>query len=351
MDVTSPEWIMRFQRHHILFIFIIGVSLSIIVFQCNLSEKNIPRGNNQSVASILTEACNALVEGKKTLVHENLLQTSFGQSSCSDYVIQNHYITRSLSAEEAMFPLAYVIVLHKQFETFERLFRTIYMPQNVYCVHVDKKASTDFKRKVEKLLGCFPNAFVASKTELVVYAGISRLQADLNCIQDLVKSKVQWKYLLNTCGQDFPLKTNKEIVRYLKGFKGKNITPGILPPPHIIQRTKYVHREQAYSLFSFMLWTFVKKTPPPHDLTIYFGTAYVALSREFADFILKDQRAIDFLEWSKDTYSPDEHFWVSLNRIPGMIHFFLNCYACSGVPVRVCDEKVNSCSFYLGFSV
>ncbi|XP_066480555.1 N-acetyllactosaminide beta-1,6-N-acetylglucosaminyl-transferase-like [Tiliqua scincoides] len=313
---------MNFQRHRIVFCFITGVMLSIIVLQCSLSVKNSPIGYNQSVASILTEACSALIEGKKTLVHKNLLQTSFGQSSCSDYVTQNHYVTRPLSAEEAMYPLAYIIVLHKQFETFERLFRAIYMPQNVYCVHVDKKAPNEFKRKVEKLLGCFPNAFLASKTELVVYAGISRLQADLNCIQDLVKSKVPWKYLLNTCGQDFPLKTNKEIVRYLKRFKGKNITPGVLPPPQIIQRTKYVHREQVYSFFSFMLGSFVRKTPPPHDLTVYFGTAYVALSREFANFVLKDQRAIDFLEWSKDTYSPDEHFWVSLNRISGMIHFF-----------------------------
>lgn len=282
-------------------------------------EKNHPRRYNQMTASILAEACNALIEGKTTLVHENLLQTSFGQSSCSDYVAQNHYVTSPLSAEEATFPLAYIIVLHKQFETFERLFRAIYMPQNVYCIHVDKKAPTEFKQKVEKLLGCFPNTFFASETEQVVYAGISRLQADLNCMKDLMKSKVSWKYLLNTCGQDFPLKTNKEIVRYLKEFKGKNITPGILPPPHILRRTKYVHREQVYSFFSFMLGTFVRKTPPPHDLTIYFGSAYVALSREFADFILQDQRAIDFLEWSKDTYSPDEHFWVSLNRMPGMM--------------------------------
>lgn len=31
-----------------------------------------------------------------------------------------------------------------------------------------------------------------------------------------------------------------------------------------------------------------------------------------------DQHALDLLSWSKDTYSPDEHFWVTLNRIPGV---------------------------------
>ncbi|EMP31651.1 N-acetyllactosaminide beta-1,6-N-acetylglucosaminyl-transferase, isoform C [Chelonia mydas] len=242
---------------------------------------------------------------------------SFGRTSCTKYLIHNHYITSPLSAEEAAFPLAYIITLHKEFDTFERLFRAIYMPQNVYCIHVDRKATAKFKQDVEKLLNCFPNAFLASKMELVVYAGISRLQADLNCMKDLLESGVRWKYLLNTCGQDFPLKTNKEIVQYLKRFKGKNITPGRLPPAHIIRRTKYIHREQIYSFASFMLWTFVRKAPPPHNLIIYFGSAYIAVTRDFTEFVLRDQRAIDLLAWSKDTYSPDEHFWVTLNSIPG----------------------------------
>ncbi|XP_061447792.1 N-acetyllactosaminide beta-1,6-N-acetylglucosaminyl-transferase isoform X3 [Rhineura floridana] len=309
---------MNSQMRHILAFFIFGVFLSILFYIAKLSDENIPRRYNQSATSALAEMCRAITDGKKHLAPPNMLKTSFGKSSCSNYVIQSHYLTRPLSAEEAAFPLAYVITLHKEFDTFERLFRAIYMPQNVYCIHVDKKATNKFKRKVEQLLGCFRNAFLASESERVVYAGISRLQADLNCMKDLITSKVPWKYLLNTCGQDFPLRTNKEIVRYLKGFKGKNITPGVLPPPHIISRTKYIHREQVYSLFSFMLRTFVWKMPAPHNLTIYFGSAYVALSREFADFVLSDPHSLDLLEWSKDTYSPDEHFWVTLNRIPGV---------------------------------
>ena len=77
-----------------------------------------------------------------------------------------------------------------------------------------------------------------------------------------------------------------------------------------------MHLEQKYQLFSFMLWTWIRKMSPPHNLTIYFGSTYVALTREFTNFVLQDQRAIDLLGWSKDTYSPDEHFWVTLNRIP-----------------------------------
>ncbi|XP_074799271.1 N-acetyllactosaminide beta-1,6-N-acetylglucosaminyl-transferase-like [Natator depressus] len=302
-------------------VLVLSISVSLVLYTISSPEQKNLWKLNLSGSSILAEACNALIEEKAFFVQENTLKMSFGRTSCTKYLIHNHYITSPLSAEEAAFPLAYIITLHKEFDTFERLFRAIYMPQNVYCIHVDRKATAKFKQDVEKLLNCFPNAFLASKMELVVYAGISRLQADLNCMKDLLESGVRWKYLLNTCGQDFPLKTNKEIVQYLKRFKGKNITPGRLPPAHIIRRTKYIHREQIYSFASFMLWTFVRKAPPPHNLIIYFGSAYIAVTRDFTEFVLRDQRAIDLLAWSKDTYSPDEHFWVTLNSIPGMYDF------------------------------
>ncbi|XP_038626805.1 N-acetyllactosaminide beta-1,6-N-acetylglucosaminyl-transferase-like [Tachyglossus aculeatus] len=297
---------------------LLSVVIFVILYTGQLHLGSYQRLNISREHYILAQACNEALVGKRDSLWEMILKSPFGRVSCKEYLIKNHYITKPLSEEEAAFPLAYMMAIHKDFETFERLFRAIYMPQNVYCVHVDGKAPVEFKTAVEKLLDCFPNAFLASKLESVVYAGISRLQADLNCMRDLVASETQWKYLINTCGQDFPLKTNREIIQHLKGFKGKNITPGVLPPAHAVGRTRYVHREHISSEMSFMLKTQLLKTSPPHSMTIYFGSAYVAVTREFTNFVLQDPRAIDLLLWSKDTYSPDEHFWVTLNRIPGV---------------------------------
>lgn len=307
---------MNTLRYCFFAVLILSASLSFFFYAVNLhAEKSLKR-LNFSVSSTLAEACKALIEGKATFLKENTLKTSFRESSCTEYITQNHYITRALSAEEATFPIAYIMTLHKEFETFERLFRAVYMPQNIYCVHVDAKAPAPFRQAVGRLVGCFPNAFLASRAERVVYGGASRLRADLHCMRDLLASAVPWRYLLNTCGQDFPLKTNREIVRLLKGLGGKNVTPGVLPPPHIIARTKYVHREGAGHNASGLVTPRLRKAPPPHNMTIYFGSAYVAVTRPFVEFVLQDQRAIDLLAWSEDTYSPDEHFWVTLNRIP-----------------------------------
>uniref|UniRef100_A0A8C0N6J0 Glucosaminyl (N-acetyl) transferase 2 (I blood group) n=1 Tax=Canis lupus familiaris TaxID=9615 RepID=A0A8C0N6J0_CANLF len=301
------------------YLFIASVSCVVVFIVCYMlgpgGEQSFQKLNH-SEALMLTQVCTSFIKGKAPFPWRNKLMIH-QRTSCRDYLTRSHYITAPLSKEEADFALAYTMVIHHHFETFARLFRAIYMPQNVYCVHVDEKATAEFKDAVEQLLSCFPNAFLASRMEPVVYGGISRLQADLNCLKDLAASQVPWKYAINTCGQDFPLKTNKEIVRYLKGYRGKNITPGVLPPSHAISRTKYVHREHLGKELSYVIRTTALKPPPPHNLTIYFGSAYVALSREFTDFVLHDPRAVDLLQWSKDTFSPDEHFWVTLNRIPG----------------------------------
>ncbi|NXC75128.1 GNT2A transferase, partial [Anhinga anhinga] len=295
---------------------ILSVSLPFVFYALNLHAQKYFRRLNFVVSSTLAEACKALTEDKVPFLKENNLKTSFKGSSCTEYIMQNHYITRVLSAEEAAFPIAYIMTLHKEFETFERLFRAVYMPQNVYCIHVDAKAPAPFQEAVRRLVGCFPNAFLASRLERVVYGGASRLRADLHCMRDLLASAVPWRYLLNTCGQDFPLKTNREIVQLLKGFGGKNITPGVLPPPHITARTRYAACGSAFHGSASHLRPL--GVGPPGRCWAKAGSACGMWGHAAAAFVLRDQRAIDLLAWSEDTYSPDEHFWVTLNRIPGV---------------------------------
>ncbi|XP_051887322.1 beta-1,3-galactosyl-O-glycosyl-glycoprotein beta-1,6-N-acetylglucosaminyltransferase 7 [Pristis pectinata] len=243
--------------------------------------------------------------------------------NCSRIELERNFITSSLSEEEASYPLAYIITIHKEFEMFVKLIRAIYRPENVYCIHVDQKSPEDYQRKVKSLTGCFQNIFLASKMEYVVYGGFSRLQADINCMKDLVNSTVAWKAVINLCGQDFPIKTNREIIQYIKNkWNGKNITPGIQQPWYLKYRTEYRYKEEMKDGEAQIYQLNQKKTAPPLGLTIYFGTAYYVLTRQFVKFVLEDERAIALLEWSRDTYSPDEHYWVTLNRLkdaPNMI--------------------------------
>ncbi|KAM8947194.1 beta-1,3-galactosyl-O-glycosyl-glycoprotein beta-1,6-N-acetylglucosaminyltransferase 7-like [Pelodytes ibericus] len=275
------------------------------------------------------ELCSALFEGKyAALAVGNICQASLPKTkdqsticlqtatNCSTIIKDLNFITEPLSQEEANYSLAYIITIHKKLDMFVKLLRAIYTPQNVYCIHIDNKSPKDYSQAVIKLTSCFENIIISSKQETVVYAGFSRLQADINCMTDLVATNTKWKHVINLCGQDFPIQTNREIVQYLKAkWKGRNVTPGVIQPPHIKYRTSVRYREFIHEGKAYVYPTAEMKSNPPHNMTLYFGTAYYALTQGFVEFMLSDKRAKDLLEWSRDTYSPDEHYWVTLNRL------------------------------------
>ncbi|KAM6302857.1 beta-1,3-galactosyl-O-glycosyl-glycoprotein beta-1,6-N-acetylglucosaminyltransferase 3 [Podargus strigoides] len=232
---------------------------------------------------------------------------------CGGFRRSRRFIEFPLSREEAEFPIAYSMVIHDKIEMFERLLRSLYAPQNVYCVHVDGKAPAAFQAAVRAIAACFPNVFVASRLERVVYASWSRLQADLNCMRDLLRSPAPWRYVLNTCGTDFPIKTNAEIVRALQVLRGRNSMESERPSGAKRARWRYHHR-----VGTAVSRTATEKPPPPHGAPMFTGNAYIAATRAFVRHVLESPAARRFLEWAKDTYSPDEHVWATLNRMPGV---------------------------------
>ncbi|XP_063048186.1 beta-1,3-galactosyl-O-glycosyl-glycoprotein beta-1,6-N-acetylglucosaminyltransferase 3-like [Engraulis encrasicolus] len=272
------------------------------------------------------EACLAIIRGEvseedlRGQPAQNTLPESFylnATRDCGTFIADRGYYTSDLlfSDEERNFPIAYSMVIHEKIEMFERLLRAIYAPQNVYCVHVDRKSPAHFLKAVEGIASCFPNVFLASKQESVVYASWLRVQADLNCMDDLLASPVKWKYLLNTCEADLPLKTNLEMVWSLKTLNGKNNLESI--PPNRNKTARWLYH---YSINGsrMVVMRHIRKDPPPISTPMFVGSAYFVLSRAFVEHARTRSDVGAFLEWAKDTYSPDEHIWATLQRSPSM---------------------------------
>ncbi|XP_078087640.1 beta-1,3-galactosyl-O-glycosyl-glycoprotein beta-1,6-N-acetylglucosaminyltransferase 3-like [Mustelus asterias] len=233
-------------------------------------------------------------------------------SDCDTFIKTSKYITFPISDEELDFPIAYSIVVHYKIEMFERLLRAIYAPQNKYCVHVDSKAPKAFHSAVAAIASCFHNVFIASRIEQVTYGSWARVQADLNCMRDLVRSTTPWKYLINLCGQDFPLKTNGEIIQSLISANDQNIISSY--PPSAAKKRRWGHR---YRVGRKMTKTAeMKKTP--RNIRIFVGNTYIAVTRAFVNYVLSSIEIQQFFKWSEDTYSPDEHVWATIHRMRGV---------------------------------
>ncbi|CAD7973952.1 unnamed protein product [Amoebophrya sp. A120] len=180
------------------------------------------------------------------------LSTHTVKQQCFDWVKnRGYYLDSPFSEEEKQFPLAYILLVHKHIGQVERLLRAIWHRQNYYCVHVDIKADEEFRNQVRALVHCLNlaanyydpgrsttnfdakndlqelhqmehqkrNTFLASDPVGVYYVSWTRVEADMRCLQDL--RKFDYKYVLNLCGQDYPLKTNLQKVRDLKALNGR----------------------------------------------------------------------------------------------------------------------------------
>ncbi|XP_059156046.1 beta-1,3-galactosyl-O-glycosyl-glycoprotein beta-1,6-N-acetylglucosaminyltransferase-like [Physella acuta] len=204
------------------------------------------------------------------------------------------YIMSSLTLEEEEFPIAYTIMAYTHSEMVERLLRAIYRPQNYYCIHVDKKAPEKFYLAISAIVQCFPNVFLTSRRIDVVWGLFSVLEPELICMKELSRYK-KWKYFINLTGQMFPLKTNYQIVKILKAFRGANSINGTI---------KYVYEERWMG------------KAPPMGIRLLKGSLHIAANRDFVNYVLYNDTAKKFLEWTKDTEIPDETFFSSLNYNP-----------------------------------
>ncbi|XP_061192655.1 LOW QUALITY PROTEIN: beta-1,3-galactosyl-O-glycosyl-glycoprotein beta-1,6-N-acetylglucosaminyltransferase 3-like [Saccostrea echinata] len=241
--------------------------------------------------------------------------------NCSIFFLIYDYENFIVSKEELNFPLAYTILTHKDAVQTEKLLRAIYRPHNIYCIHVDKSSSTSLHNAMKAIASCFPNVFIVSKVEDVIYASFSRLQADLNCMTDLLQTReVPWKYMINLPSQEYPLKTNAEIVKILKLFHGKSSIE-VLSAENWRHRFQGSHQVIGYEVEP----SNKKKDPPPSGITIAKGSVYGIFSRSFVNYSINDVNAQEILKWLEDTYSPDEFFWATLARnshlnVPGVFY-------------------------------
>lgn len=235
---------------------------------------------------------------------------------CEYFKVERKFIQFLLSKEELDFFIVYFMVVYEKIENFERFLRVVYVFQNIYCIYVDEKFLEIFKEVVKVIILCFFNVFLVSKLVRVVYVFWFRVQVDLNCMEDLFRSLVLWKYFLNICGIDFFIKINVEMVLVFKMLNGKNSMELEIFIEYKKFRWKYYYEviDILYRISRMKDFFF-------DNLFMFIGNVYIVVFRSFIEYVLENFKLRQLIEWVKDIYSFDEYFWVIFQRVLWMFGF------------------------------
>ena len=202
--------------------------------------------------------------------------------------------------------------MHTAPQQIVRFLRVVYRPHNVYCIHPDAKAGKNLTDGMRQLASCLPNVVVPDHPLSVIYKHSSTLEAQLLCINEIRTHfpDSKWRYMLILCGRELPFSSNQEIVNVLKNRNGVSLVDSAeAPHKKIIERMTY---KMIIDHKGRLLHTNVKVGKPPHNITIYFSSTYLALSKEFVNFFLTNKKARDFRRYMQDVLIPEEHFYASL---------------------------------------
>lgn len=208
--------------------------------------------------------------------------------------------------------LAYFIPLHIYPNLCKRMFRTVYDPENLYLIHIDKKSDPAFHKEIREFLSPYSNVrFLPS--EDAVYCGYSTLALDLKAIREFLKE--EWDFFLNVSGQDFPLKTQAYIRNYLKDLRDRNFI-------HVLDVETQWRKARFRAWWYFVefkinspilrrkrVWPLPILRSYPKEYKRYAGSAFCILNREFCEYLTFDPSLDRLKKFLKHTYIPEEEFF------------------------------------------
>ncbi|KAF8563984.1 hypothetical protein P879_09430 [Paragonimus westermani] len=218
--------------------------------------------------------------------------------------IQYNY---TVHPDERAFPLAFSIVVYRDLDRALRLLHAIHRPHNCYCIHMDRRITRRFREilELEVRKRYTSEVFVMPEdySFTVRWGTMSVLDADLMCSRILLARCPDWTYWINLTGQEFPLRTNRELVTALKLLNGSNVIDGTF-------KNRMYSRFPLYYRLNF-------------SFTWYKGSVHIAARRDFVQFMHTDIRAKQMLQVLRvhDLYGtwhsvPDETFFSTLNHNP-----------------------------------
>jgi hypothetical protein len=214
--------------------------------------------------------------------------------------------------------LAYIISAYKYPDQLIRLIGRLATGDAQFLVHVDKRTDSAAYRTM--VTGAERVASVRFlKRHTSYWGGFGHVAATLEGISELVRNEVEYDYAILLTGQDYPIKSNSHIQRFLRARRGQLFLE-YFPLPHPewqhqgMDRIEGWHwhvRGRYYRLTPGPRFPFKRKIP--HGLRPFGGSSYWCLTRDSLEFV--DRWTADhprYVEFFKRVEVPDELFFQTI---------------------------------------
>lgn len=117
--------------------------------------------------------------------------------------------------------LAYVLMVHSNTDNIAALINALADPTVFIYIHVDLGASESFHEEIRKLVEGRTDIAIMPTPFAVAWAHISLIWVELRAFFDLL-DLIQFEYIINLSGTDYPLKSAKTIYEHLQKKPASN---------------------------------------------------------------------------------------------------------------------------------
>lgn len=214
--------------------------------------------------------------------------------------------------------LAYIISAYKLPENLLRMINRLNTTGSNFIIHVDKNSPRETFEEMQFGLNDFNNVHFMQRHKSP-YRGFGHVRTTLKGLKYLNQNNIDYDYVFVLTGQDYPIKSNNYINKYLNNNYGKSFIEHFSMPTNNwenggMDRLEYyyIHSRNGFRRIprSKIPWN---KTKIPSTIKPWGGSGYFTIFKKHAsyllDFINKNPKFVNFF---KHTDIPDEIFFQTI---------------------------------------
>ncbi|MBN1122677.1 MAG: hypothetical protein JXJ17_16485 [Anaerolineae bacterium] len=220
--------------------------------------------------------------------------------------------------------IAYIIAAHHLPEQLVRLVDRLDADNVMFLIHINR-LTEDVYQAAYQALGDRPNvAFI--KRHKVHWGDNGLVRAVFSGFEEIYERSLEVDYALNLSGQDYPIKSNRQIVEILTEYKGHQLME-VFPLP---RENRWGPHGGLFRVQNYYFWMLGRKFqyPPtnmswlphikrqlPHGFRLHGGSAWACYTRDCIDYLYEfGQSRIgqDLLRFFDHTFAAPEMFFQTV---------------------------------------